>query len=162
MIGTPAYNCQVHTAFVGSLLAFQQAHIPFSLVTIGNESLITRARNSILSYFHFSKQYTHLLFLDGDIGLTAEGLGKLLAHDRDVIGAQVPLKSVRENGERLYNVGVRLDTEGLLAKVDYLGTAVMILSRSAVDSLVEDARANNRIYRVPEGAFERSAGIRAG
>jgi len=150
MIGTPAYNCQVHTEYVRSLLAFQKAAIPFSLLTVGNESLITRARNTILSRFVASERHTHLFFLDGDIGLSAEGLNRLLAHGRDVVAAQVPLKTVGEHGERTYNVGARFGNEALLAKVAHIGTAVMVLSRDAVKALVEDAKSAGRIYFPPD------------
>lgn len=147
MIGTPAYNCQVHTAYVYSLLDFQKASIRFSLLTVGNESLITRARNTIVSRFFSSQDHTHLLFLDGDIGLTANGLKRLLDHGCDVIGAQVPLKTVGNDGERTYNVGARYATSGLLAKVEHIGTAVLLLSRDAVTALIEEARAAGRIYK---------------
>lgn len=149
MIGTPAYHCQVHTEYVSSLLSFQRAGIPFSLVTIGNESLITRARNTLLSHFHASRDYTHLLFLDGDVGLTAEGLERLLSHDVDVIGAQVPLKSVRDDGEKTYNVGRFYDVDGMRARVEHIGTAVLLLSRNAVSALVDEARAAGRVYPPP-------------
>lgn len=151
MIGTPAYHCQVHTEYVRSLLSFQQANIPFSWVTIGNESLITRARNTLLSHFHAAEEFTHLLFLDGDVGLTAEGLERLLSHEVDVIGAQVPLKSIGENGERTYNVGRFFRIDGLLARVEHIGTAVLLLSKTAVSALVADARAGNRVYPAARG-----------
>lgn len=150
MIGTPAYHCQVHTEYVISLLSFQRANIPFSLLTVGNESLITRARNTILSRFHATGSFTHLLFLDGDVGLTAEGLERLLAHDADVIGAQVPLKEVLGDGERTYNVGKFYEIDGLLARVEHIGTAVLLLSRNAVSPLVEEARREGRVYRFPK------------
>lgn len=153
MIGTPAYHCQVHTEYVRSLLYFQLASIQFSWVTIGNESLITRARNTLLSHFHASAGYTHLLFLDGDVGLTAEGLERLLSHEVDVIGAQVPLKSIRSDGERTYNVGRFYEIDGLLARVEHIGTAVLLLSRNAVAALAEDARSAGRVYPASKDAM---------
>lgn len=146
IIGTPAYHCQVHTEYVCSLLSFQRAGIPFSLHTIGNESLITRARNTLLSLFHAAGEYTHLLFLDGDVGLTVEGLERLLSHEVDVVGAQVPLKSIGEDGERTYNVGRFYEIDGLLARVEHIGTAVLLLSRNAVSALVAHAKAQNNVY----------------
>ena len=47
LIGTPAYGGMVHTDYVDSLLQYATAHVPFAVMTIGNESLITRARNAI-------------------------------------------------------------------------------------------------------------------
>jgi hypothetical protein len=39
-IGTPAYAGQVHVDYVSAPLVFQRERIPFTLMTIGNESLI--------------------------------------------------------------------------------------------------------------------------
>ena len=52
MIGTPAYGGMVHCDFVAALLQYQHSGLRFALTTIGNESLITRARNTILAEFH--------------------------------------------------------------------------------------------------------------
>jgi hypothetical protein len=52
LIGTPAYSGLAHIDFVNSILGFQRAGLAFDLMCIGNESLITRARNKIISYFH--------------------------------------------------------------------------------------------------------------
>lgn len=57
LIGTPAYGGQVHVDYVNSLLVFQRQGIAFTLMTIGNESLITRARNTIISTFHARQEF---------------------------------------------------------------------------------------------------------
>ena len=49
MIGTPAYGGMVHIDFVNSILPLQNTGVNFSVVFIGNQSLITRARNDIFS-----------------------------------------------------------------------------------------------------------------
>lgn len=51
LIGTPAYAGQVQVDYVSSLLVFQRQGIPFTLMTVGNESFITCARNTIVSTF---------------------------------------------------------------------------------------------------------------
>ena len=89
LIGTPAYAGQVRVDYVSALLGFQRQAIPFTLMTVGNESLITRARNTITSAFHARREFTHLLFLDGDVYLPYEGVVRMLAHGRDVIAAPV-------------------------------------------------------------------------
>ena len=136
-IGTPAYNSMVHLDFTQSLLAFARHDIPFTFMGVGNESLITRARNTIISYFFADKEHSHLLFLDGDIYLEAPDLLKLVAHEKDVIGAQVPLKGKDIFGQSVYNVGqtIRKEAEGLYV-TSQLGTAVLLLSRIAVEALI--------------------------
>ena len=46
MIGTPAYNGQLHTDYLHALLGFSRNGIQFSVATISNESLITRIGTS--------------------------------------------------------------------------------------------------------------------
>lgn len=148
LIGTPAYAGQVHVDYVSALLVLQRERIPFTLMTIGNESLITRARNTIISAFHERRDFTHLLFLDGDVHLPHEGLARMLAHRRDVVAAPVPLKGMAPDGGRLFNIGKSVGEDGPLLVVDRVGTAALLLSRTAVDALVDDARASQRVYEL--------------
>jgi len=151
LIGTPAYAGQVHVDYVSALLVFQRERVPFTLMTIGNESLITRARNTIISAFHERRDFTHLLFLDGDVHLPHEGLLRMLAHRRDVVAAPVPLKGTAPDGGRLFNVGKAVGEDGSLLVVDRVGTAALLLSRAAVDALIADARASQRVYELSAG-----------
>lgn len=145
MVGTPAYNGMVHTDYVNSLLSFNNAGLSYSFLSIGGESLITRARNTILAHFHHNKAFTHLLFLDGDVYLDGLDVKKMLDTGYDVIGAPVPLKTL-EGGKPVFNISGPLAEEGSMAKVERLGTAAMILSRKAVTALVEDAIHDGRVY----------------
>ncbi len=146
MVGTPAYGGMVHVDYLRCLFDFMQAGIRFQMSTIGNESLITRARNSILAAFHARPELTHLLFLDADVHLPAEGLRRMLDADVPVIGAPVALKALAEDGSRMWNVGRSLGTQGILVKVEHIGTAALLLSRQAVSALVQDAINDGRTY----------------
>ncbi|MGB5706481.1 MAG: hypothetical protein WBM41_06585 [Arenicellales bacterium] len=146
MIGTPAYNGMVHTDFVHSLLSYKNLGINFGLLSIGGESLITRARNSILARFYHSPEYTHLLFLDGDVFLDGADLKKMIGAGREVIGAPVPLKTTEE-GKPVFNIHGNLGQEAGLLKVQALGTAVMMLSQRAVQALVDDAVKADNVYQ---------------
>ncbi len=157
MIGTPAYAGMVHMDYVSSLLEFKQNGILFSLMSIGNESLITRARNTILSAFHVRPEFTHLLFLDGDVKMSSEGLKKMLTAHRDVIGAPVALKGRNPDGSRIWNIGPCCGEEDDLYITDRVGTAALLLSRNATNALVADASANARVYarsRTSRGDFD--------
>ena len=146
MVGTPAYGGMVHVDYLRGLFGFMQAGIQFHMFTIGNESLITRARNSILAAFHARLELTHLLFLDADVNLPAEGLRRMLAAGVPAIGAAVALKALAEDGSRIWNTGKCIGTHGNLLKVEHIGTAALLLSRAAVTALVEDAIADGRTY----------------
>ncbi|MCK5359282.1 MAG: hypothetical protein KAJ95_01575 [Gammaproteobacteria bacterium] len=145
MVGTPAYNSMVHTDYVRSLLGFNMSGLSYSFLSIGGESLITRARNTILAHFHHNKTFTHLFFLDGDVFLDGNDLKKMLDANRDVIGAPVPLKTI-EQGKPVLNISGLLGEEGHLTMVERLGNAAMMLSRKAVTALVEDAIKDSRVY----------------
>ncbi len=150
LIGTPAYGNQVHTEYATSLIQYKEAGLPVGgVLMLGNESLITRARNTLLSIFHHEPAYTHLLFLDADIRLPPAGLQRLIAQRRDVIGARVPLKGVDGEGRPLYNITHSKPLEGELHQAEQLGTAVMLLSRNAVSALVAAAEARGDRYSAP-------------
>ena len=146
LIGTPAYAGQVHVDYVAALLEFRRQGMPFTLMTIGNESLITRARNTIISAFHARREFSHLLFLDADVHLPHEGLVRMLECRKDVIGAPVALKGLGPDGGRLFNVGKALDEDGPLLVIEHVGTAALLLSRAAADALVAEAKRDQRVY----------------
>lgn len=147
LIGTPAYGGMMHCDMVQQLLAYQQAGLAFSLMTVGNESLITRARNSILSEFHARPEYSQLLFLDADVVLGIDGLQRLLNSSVDVVAAPVALKGRNPDGSAIFNIGDCLGEAGTLIQVEHVGTAALLLSRAAVDALVDKAREDGRVYR---------------
>ena len=149
MIGTPAYAGMVHIDYVASISDFHRSGIAFSSMMIGNESLITRARNSILARFYASTTHTHLLFLDGDVALSAAVLMRLMSHNEDVVAASVPLKALNEHGERIFNIGHALGEKGPLVEVSRVGTAALMLSKRAVHALVASAQKAGRIYSRP-------------
>ncbi len=147
MIGTPAYGGMVHMNFVHTLLQLKAAGIRFGLHTLGNESLITRARNSLIAIFHQRTEYTHLLFLDADMALPPTGLQAMLAQGQDVIGAPVALKGRNAKGGRIFNINNVIGERGELLLATRIGTAVLMLSRKAVTALVDDAERHGRVYQ---------------
>jgi hypothetical protein len=155
LIATPAYGGQVHVDYVHGVMDLYRHNIRFRLLTIGNESLITRARNTLISAFHRARSYTHLLFLDADVQMTGGGIQTLLSRNKAVIGAPVALKRVSASGDKVFNYQKILTQNGDLATVAHLGTAVLMLSRDAVDALIRDAISDHRSYRF---TFETESG----
>ncbi len=146
LIGTPAYNGMVHIDYVHSLMSIGQSGITFTLMSLGGESLITRARNAMLSQFYHNETFSHLLFLDGDIRISGASVRRLIDHHRDVIGAPVPLKQ-NPDEPRVFNLaGAEKPIDGL-SPVTRIGTAVFMLSRQAAKALVEDAMQSGSVYR---------------
>jgi len=138
LIGTPAYNCWLHIDYHNTVMKLSgKMHPPPVTMLIGNESLITRARNKIISFFHSEKRFSHLLFLDADIGMQAEDILRMLAYEKDVVAAGVALKGLNPDGSPVLNY--KLLEQGLLVKAERVGTAVFLLSRKAVEVLIDQA-----------------------
>ena len=142
LIGSPAFGCQLHIDYhntIIDLLSTKPSNVQITNFLIGNQSLITRARNTIISYFYYEKQYTHLLFLDVDVSVQARDILKLIYSGKDVIGAPVPLKG--SSKVPVFNTGEMIKEENSdLYKTNFLGTAVFLLSRKAVDALIINSK----------------------
>jgi len=142
MIATPAYGCMVHIDYLNSVIALVRggmAHgVGVEIVTIGNNSLVPKARNSLISYFHENERFTHLVYLDADIGLGSNTIPALLQRNVDVIGCPVPLKGVDALGLPVLNIGdIHSFDETGLAEVQHVGNAVLMLSRKAVTDIIK-------------------------
>lgn len=137
-VGIPAYNGMLHIDCVNTLLGLRSLGIKSEVMMIGNESLITRGRNTIFSYFVHSGEYSHLLFLDADVGVNSMDIKKMLLSEKDVIGAPVRLKGTDKKGNPVFNVGKVIGTSisGVL-KVEKVGTALLMVSKYACDKLIE-------------------------
>jgi len=72
----------------------RQLNIDWTLETMVNESLISRARNTLTAKFLDMPDATHLFFVDADIGWEPWHLLVLLNRDVDVIGGLYPMKTM--------------------------------------------------------------------
>lgn len=110
MIGTPCYNGNVTVNYLRSLVAMigflDQQGVRTGMLTPSHESLITRARNLIANEFLREKDYTHLLFIDADIGFSPELAWKYLEADKDVVCGIYPVKHLDLAKLRTIDAGV--------------------------------------------------------
>jgi len=72
----------------------RQLGIDWTLETMVNESLISRARNTLTAKFLEMEGATHLMFIDADIGWEPWHLLVLLNRNVDVIGGLYPMKTM--------------------------------------------------------------------
>ena len=97
-LGMPMYGGMLTEATLHGLLELQswtQAHgVGMRIQTMGNESLITRARNTIVSMMMDQQDFvaTHLLFIDADIGFQWRNIERLLCADKDLVCGIYPRK----------------------------------------------------------------------
>lgn len=103
MVATPCYGGQLTEAYLHGILdtvkVANQHGFQMHLNTMGNESLITRARNTLVTQFldadnEDPERFTHLMFIDSDIGFTGEAVWKLLNSNHDVCAGIYPRKSI--------------------------------------------------------------------
>ncbi len=99
-LGMPMYGGMLSEATMHGLLQLQQwsyeRGIGFRFQSMGNESLITRARNTIVSMMMDQQDFvaTHLLFIDADIGFSAQNIERLLCSEKDVACGVYPRKHI--------------------------------------------------------------------
>ena len=98
MVGTPCFGGHVTALYAGSLLKLQQACIErglnFGVLLESGDSLITRARQTIVAHFLGHPRATHLLFIDADIGFEPEQVFRLLHFGADFTAAAYPVKQI--------------------------------------------------------------------
>ena len=99
-VATPMYGGMTTGFFCQSIMmlqmAMQQKGYAMAASFMFNESLITRARNSLTHAF-LKTDCTHLLFIDADIKFNAHEIMHMFEHDLDIICGIYPKKEINWN-----------------------------------------------------------------
>lgn len=94
---TPCYGGSCGEPYLRSVIEMtarlSKANVSFMFSTIVNESLITRARNTLVHRF-LASDATHLIFIDADIRFQALDPVRMVLHDQDVVVGAYPMKSM--------------------------------------------------------------------
>lgn len=112
----------------------RQLGIDWTLETMVNESLISRARNTLTAKFLEANDATHLFFVDADIGWEPWHLLVLLDRDVDVIGGLYPMKSMPIKWVVNGFDGAEEGPNGL-QEVSKAGTGFLLMKRHVFDKL---------------------------
>jgi hypothetical protein len=115
----------------------RQLGIDWTVETMTNESLISRARNTLVAKFLNTPESTHLVFIDADIGWEPWHLLLLLNHDVDVIGGLYPMKSLPVRWVVNGIEGGKTSEDGNLLEVSKTGTGFMVVKRDVFAKLDE-------------------------
>lgn len=162
-ISVPCYDATMTMQCTISIMNLTQLltsnKINFVIDFIGNESLITRARNNSLGKF-MSTDFTHILFIDSDIEFNPSAVLDLLLFDKDVVCCAYPKKgynwkkliysmqneksneSLESRGldfsyNALTNENNELITNGDFIKVHHASTGFMLIKRQIIEKLTE-------------------------
>jgi hypothetical protein len=137
-LGIPCYGGMMSEPTVTSLLRFillaQQVGLNWSLDTMVNESLVTRARNNLMAKMMTNAQATHFMFIDADIRFEPDAILKMMACDKDVIGGLYPKKALPVN--YVINLQPQTKVQGDIFTVDTMGTGFLLFKRHVYEKLI--------------------------
>lgn len=161
-IGTPMYGGVCSGAYLKSIIGLvnllAQKGYSVNYSELSNESLITRARNTITEIFLRTGD-DYLLFIDADEGFNPEQVVRMIEEDEMLIGAAVPMKGINwdrvksaaKDGQEdisaftaIYNVNISNEQKKILkenpgqkVEVDYVGSGLMLIHRDVFQKLKE-------------------------
>lgn len=128
-----------------------RADVPHDWNIGRNESLVTRARNEMASWFLKSKFDCHL-WIDADIEFSVEDVGKLwkLCQDGAAIAVAAYSMKLPEKLLSAWKNGKLVELEDCPAEpfeVDYAGTGFMLIARGVYEALMP----STETYEGPDG-----------
>jgi hypothetical protein len=113
----------------------RQLNIDWTVETMTNESLISRARNTLTAKFLHNKESTHLMFIDADIGWEPWHLLVMLDAQKDVIGGLYPMKSLPVKWCVNGIPGLVEDPNSNHIEVTKTGTGFLLIKRDVFEKL---------------------------
>jgi len=154
LLATPAYGGQVTESYFQSILALMHSAyakgIQVDIMTLANESLITRARNEVVATF-MGGDWTDLLWVDADISFSPQHAWRLLESPHEVCATPYAMKGINwdavaqatdsESARRASILSVintlpgAKQESGFVAALD-AGTGFMRVKRSALEKLI--------------------------
>ena len=178
-IATPMYGGMCSAGYTESLL-----NAVMELVSKGyyiqycsliNESLITRARNTLTEIF-LKSSCGYLLFIDSDQTFIASDIERMYNEQKDILGAVVPMKSINWTSVRsaainakedlslhtgMFNINPidateKVDTSKSF-EVKYVGTGMMMINRNVFNVLSEKVKKykhnTSEVYSIKKGDY---------
>jgi hypothetical protein len=168
-IATPMYGGNAKSLYVSSMMELlatlnRRGHQVFQTV-ITNESLITRARNTLVHEF-LKTNADAILFIDADHGFKSEEVADMVESGKDLIGGIYPMKAINWENVRKAALAGKENLEeysGFFAvnflqeeqtfsynqpfKVRDIGTGMMFVTRKVFEALKPVCKAykNNSI-----------------
>lgn len=147
IIGTPAIDGKVECGYAGGLMAIAAAHMMGNAVFLGSVSIVGLARDVIANGFLRNDDFEWLVFIDADIGFSAEDFRILMDYPKIAKGANDPdyekVAQIRE--ENPEGTTVNENGEALIVTAEYA---------RKVDTL-DPARFGLGFARIHRSVFER-------
>jgi len=177
-IATPFYSEDVKVQYMESMLKthleFQKSGIPIINIFLYNTSLITKARNELISKFMNNTDLDYFIFIDSDMSFKPKDIIKLMNYEKEIIGATYPKKvlnwmelqkgiinNVAENSIELiqktskytiYDKKKNKLSNGLM-EIERLGTGFMMIKRSLIEKM--EKKYPNLMYKMEKQINEK-------
>lgn len=178
-IATPMYggNCTAGytESLVNTVMQLVSKGYYVQYCSLINESLITRARNTLTEIF-LQSSCKHLLFIDADQTFRADDIERMYNEDKDILGAVVPMKSINWTSVREAVLAAKPDLHlytgqfninpidenknadfTKVFEVKYVGTGMMLINRNVFDKLsaaVKKYKHNtSEVYNIKRGQY---------
>jgi hypothetical protein len=179
LIAMPCYGSQVYVQHTRSLRGltdrFRAYGTRFTIAETITESLIPRARNAFANICCFDgdangRDFTHILFLDVDIGFNPDNIIEAIGWDKDIVALPYPCKTINwdyivqavkkgvENPVVLARMGSRpiVNTNGPVPSFNcsepiefpQLGTGLLLIKREVLEGMTKQEW---RRYKLMEG-----------
>ena len=157
MFATPCYGGVINTTTMMNYLNMTRnldyLDISYDVRLLSNESMVTKARNKLVEYF-LEDNYTHLMFIDSDMGFHYETILKLLNFDKPIVGCTYPvkkinwpkiiknLKSIKDIKDLLkysfhYINDINIKS-GEFEKIDWLPTGFMLIKKEVFIKMMKE------------------------
>lgn len=153
-IMTPSHDGKFFQNYVVSLMHFiglaNQTGMPMQLCLQQGESLVTRARNNCVANFLSHPEWTHLFWIDADIGFSSEAAIRLLLSDYDIACGVYPLKREEWPAEGLVAGTTRQQFEATYTRYT-ANTDVMPGGTANVVDLIVQPDGFMRVTEAPTG-----------
>ena len=139
LIAMPCYGGMVSDKTAKGLFNLgkdlRTAEIDHGLLTMANESLVTKARSRIANFFMNNTEYDKILFIDADVGFTSEDAIKLITEDKDIVCGAYPMKSIplRYN----YTISSPPVAENNLVQIENIGFGFCCIRREVFQDIQE-------------------------
>jgi hypothetical protein len=132
LIGLPCYGGVVSDKTTNALFKlgkqFVRNNIDHGILTLANESLISRGRSRIANFFINNTDFEYLFFLDSDVGFEADDVLKLLNYNKEMVCGAYPMKTVPLKWN--FTLTQPQQREGDLVAIDKIGIGFSLIHRN--------------------------------
>jgi len=132
LIGMPCYGGVVSDKTTNALFKLGKQlvrnNIDHGMLTLANESLISRGRSRIANFFINNTNFEYLFFLDSDVGFEADDVLKLLNHNKEMVCGAYPMKTIPLKWN--FTLTEPKHREGDLVAIDKIGIGFSLIHRN--------------------------------